>query len=73
MSARLAGLALEVAAVAPLNAGRDGTSAYIPWRTINLIRAELEELGVDWRAFRLAAADEIGAHITEAERKAAAA
>jgi hypothetical protein len=44
-------IALRLALEAPLRPTRDGYGrAYIPWRSIIELRAELERLGFDWKA-----------------------
>lgn len=49
---RLAAIALELAAVAPLRRGQNVYAAQIPWSLIERARDELDGAGFDWRAFR---------------------
>lgn len=47
----LSRLAVEVSTCAPLKSPRfERRSAYIPWRVVKAIRAQLEAEGYDWRA-----------------------
>ena len=47
---KLEGFAFSVALEAPERQNKWAYTAYIPWDLVNDIRAELEELGYDWRA-----------------------
>lgn len=47
---KLERLAAEVSAVAPIERNPNNRAAYIDWRIVNAIRAELEARGFDWRA-----------------------
>jgi hypothetical protein len=46
-------LTLSVATAPPVKQP-ESTNAYVPWRIINALRAELELLGIDWKDLKKA-------------------
>jgi hypothetical protein len=51
---RILGLALQLAAYAPVRKNKYAYEVRLPWRLIIELRAALDDAGVDWRAAHLA-------------------
>jgi hypothetical protein len=50
---RILGLALQLAAYAPVRKNRYAYEVRVPWRLIIELRQALSDAGVDWRAARV--------------------
>jgi hypothetical protein len=51
---RILGLALQLAAYAPVRKNQHAYEVRVPWRLIIELRQALTEVGVDWRAAHVA-------------------